>query len=87
MQIGIDGDGDVSIIICLRVSGRFWNIASKVARYLVSFQEIQPEDWRSIIQKDPMENTSTTHDISQDQYSFQVQGVVDYTWKKNLTIG
>jgi len=52
MQIGIDGDGDVSIIICLRVSGRFWNIASEVARYLVSFQEIQPEDWRSIIQKD-----------------------------------
>lgn len=52
-----------------------------------SASKIEPEDWRSIIQKDPMENTSTTHDISQDQYSFQVQGVVDYTWKKNLTIG
>ena len=34
-----------------------------------------------------MENTSTTHDISQDQYSFLVQDVVDYTWKTNLTIG
>ena len=36
---------------------------------------------------DPMENTSTTNYISQDQYSFLVQDVVDYTWKKNLTIG
>lgn len=68
------------------VSGSREDFGTSQAKLLDTWSasKIEPEDWRSIIQKDPMENTSTTNYISQDQYSFQVQGVVDYTWKKTL---